>query len=70
MSKVENTWDKRDLSDLAQLMTTAENRQRIVAYGNKYGMRYSVEKGTTVTKFDDVEEAKEFTKERKKKEIK
>ena len=66
MSKVENTWDKRDLSDLAQLMTTAENKRRIVAYGNKYGMRYSVEKGTTVTKFDDIYEAKEFINKRKK----
>ncbi|MCK5743515.1 MAG: hypothetical protein KAH30_02150 [Caldisericia bacterium] len=56
----ENEWSKLDLAELAGLHTIAERKRGYVAYGNKYGIRYTIEKAGKKTLFDDVEEAKKF----------
>ena len=63
--RIENSWDKAELSELGALHTFAESKRGFVAYGNKYGKRFTVEKNKKAYAFNTAEECRSFMREGK-----
>ncbi len=60
----ENKWSKSEMKNLSALHSQAEGKQGMIAYGNKYGKRYSVEKRKKIYTFETFMEASNFIKNR------